>query len=652
MGRGPRPVYQHTGKLHPPKSLFNLSHRNVGSVDIGMLVPVMLTPAIAGDVFKLGIECVIRANPLVHPTMHELNAHFYTFFVPYRLLDENFEENYTGGQYGGIKNEQGVPNGIAIGDEHFPKWAEEDPDKDPLPLNVWQDTRVWVNSLNNTPINLGNLWDYFGFGGISTAANVASLAKYPELHLSAYPLRAYNFIYNEYFRDENLENEIEAPYDLQDVIDADKDDDGPGFSGYSWMVSQQKNVGVTQGSQGTTGVNIWLGNWEKDLFTIALPFQQRGPSPALPIYGNIPADDINALLNEINLGVTGTIPAQQVRSISNNGAINIPSRVFVGVNSAGTQVTGGYELGNGYQDPQTSPAASGGGPATGQPLMGGLYTQMDANFFSNASMSIPPNYPGLSLGNATAGDVNDLRWAFQTQKFLERNARIGYRYVEQLPGRYGVAKLDVRLDRPEYIGGTKSPILISEVLQTSESGNTSQGNMAGHGITADSTFIGSYRVQEHGLIMTLMCIKPRSVYRDGLPREFCFDSRLDIPAPEFVNMSERAVKNYQLFLERPQGTPTDNEDGVFGYQGMYDEYRTILSKTSGLMRKDFETWNLTRSFENTPTLSYQFIKISPKENARISAVTNEHGFIYTIGNRISCARILPIIAEPGLIDHH
>lgn len=577
-------IYKNTGRLTPARSVFDLSYDIKGTTDMGYLIPVMCKSCCPGDIMEIGQELVIRFNPLVAPILHEINAFTWTFFVPYRLIDEDFEEFISGGWDG-----QSLPHG-----------------SHPISLPLWsgRKSHMYNGNIGGIIGRHNTLWDHLGFPK-TTNPDAVITTNLP----IDYPLRAYNFIYTNYMRDENLEPEIEYPYDRQAVSDADQDPEKPGNGTYHLLM-------------GWDYTNLFWGNYEKDYFTVALPFQQRGPSPALALYGTADINDTiaKAIFSGFSTGSANPIP---------NSNINF-----------GNAPTSPNDYG-------AIPVESGSSGPNG--TLRALRQELGINKVTGIG--------AVDLSKATAGDINDLRWSFQLQKFMERNARIGARYVEILHGRYGQPLQDVRLDRPEYIGGSRSPIIVSEVLQTSESdsSNPSNGNqtgsMRGHGISADKTFIGRYKVREFGLIMTLMCIKPRTAYNSqGIDREWTPTTPYDLVTPEFVNLSEQGVRKQEIYWD---ATSDEINQTIDGFEGRYDEYRTANSKTCGLMRDDLLFWHLARNFITPPNItSPQFIKINPGDTKRIFAVQNVDGIIYNFANVIKAIRPLPIIAEPGLIDHH
>jgi hypothetical protein len=501
-------------KVSAPKirrSAFNLSYDKKFNCDMGQLIPVMADEVVPGDIFNIGNEIVIRFQPLIAPVLHEINVYVHYFFVPYRILwhdsDEvNWENFITGGKDG---NDAST----------LPRW----------------------NPTNNGKYSL---WDYFGFPiGVKPAG---------ALPLS-FPKRAYNMIWNEYYRDENL----------QDEVDIDQE-------------------------------NILNRCWEKDYFSSALPWQQRGIAPALPISGTTSA--------------VWTEPADlYLRSESDNYAQNQL------IKGSGTSII----------------AASGSG--SGQ----------------TARVSVSSlNRNTVDLSNATTFDVSDLRLAFQIQKWMERNARGGARYTEFLRAHFGVAPNDERLQRPEYLGGTKSPVLISEVLQTSSTDETSpQGNLAGHGISVTGKHVCRYHAKEFGIIIGLMSIMPRTAYMQGINRQWLRRTRYDFYSPEFAHLSEQGIERAEIYATNDEAENTT----LFGYQGRFNEMRRKQSMVCGDMRDTFDYWHLARKFSTPPLLNASFVSCVPRKD--IFAVQDEPGIIVNMSNDITAIRPMPINPDPGLIDH-
>lgn len=516
-------AFSHTGRLKPGKTVFDLSYEVKTTCDMGYLIPMFREMCNPGSHYKFGNQIIVRFTPLVAPVLHEVNVAVHYFFVPYRILDQNWEDFISGGADG--------QNDYAL-----PRW----------------------NPTNYAP---GSLWDYFGFPTNLSVSPTNGVANSLPL---AYLKRAYNLIWNEFYRDENLQAKVDINQDI-----------------------------------------LLKRNWEKDYFTSSLPFQQRGIAPALPVSGTTFAQFLGGIQKGLKGGTADFTDANYIRFNNSNPAataITIPQ----------------------YTDYQTT------------------VPEIQRWFNNNV----------VDFSHAATFDVSDLRLAFQLQKWQERNARGGVRYTELLRSHFGVSPRDDRLQRPEYCGGSKSPIIFSEVLQTSESGSTPQANMAGHGISVQDSYCGNYFAQEFGILIGLMSVMPRTNYQQGINRKFSQVTRFDFYWPEFSNLSEMAIKNREIFFS-PNDEPWN--DDIFGFQAIYDEYRYNPNLTTGHMRSgasgySYDYWTLSRYFESRPFLNSDFVTCNPSK--RIFAVQDEHGLIVSFANLVKGVLPMPIISEPGLIDHH
>jgi len=485
---------------------------------MAQLIPVMCDEVVPGDFFEMGNEAVIRFQPLVAPVLHEINMYVHYFFVPYRLLWDNVTpDNWETFISGGI-------------------------DGDELPvIPTWEPTVTTE----------GSLWDYMGF-----PTGVDPDGAYP----IDFPRRAYNLVFNEFYRDETLVTEVAL-----------------------------------------TNETILSRAWEKDYFTSALTAQQRGTAPALPISGTTFADWTTAPTLEWP-----------------NATANDSDPMLYNKSGGAVQYTP-YNMGT------------------------KLALEKGAVNLAELQSNV------IDLSSATTFDIADLRLAFQIQKWMERNARAGVRYTEFLKAHFGVSPNDDRLQRPEYIGGSKSPVIISEVLQTSSTDVTSpQGNLAGHGLTISQAYCGKYHAKEFGLIIGIMSVMPRSAYSQGINKQWLKATKYDFYFPEFANLSEQAITNAEICAS---GVSAHNT-GIFGYQGRYDELRTKQNQICGEMRTTYDYWHLGRQFNPAlpPALNATFITCDPRKD--IFAVPTEPGLIVSFGNIIKAFRPVPLSAEPGLIDHH
>ena len=577
-------AFQKVKTLKPSRSLFDLSHEVLLTADMFKLYPICAMEMSPGDTFHIANQSVTRLQPLNAPVMSRIEQCTHYFFVPYRILDENWTEFITGGvegEFGGTRRSDSHVDSDGILDE---------------PSEVAPVLPRWVPSDGKNGV--GSLWDYFGL-----PVNVDPKGAYPLDYLR----RAYNLIWNEFYRDENLQEEV-----------------------------------------GLDNEDILYRSWKKDYFTSALLSQQRGVAPAMPISGTV-----DVFGDQETVPLTGfTVLNSSSYSWSITATVEIPKE---GTNfNAPSTINVSYTYHYGV-------SGTGTGIADATLLS---VSSVDANHVK-VIYQIPYNYsagndlvsvtvngsPVLGYYPITLGDfgevgfqVKDLRQAFQIQKWLELANRGGVRYTEFLRAFFGVSPRDDRLQRPEYIGGSRSPIVISEVLQTSSTENepTPQGYLAGHGLGAERTYIGSYSAQEYGVLIGLMSYVTPPVYTQGINRMWLRRSKYDFLFPQFTHLSEQAIEGAEIFAT---GTESENRK-VWGFNEVYDELRAMTSKVVGKMRTTFEYWHLARKFENKPALNSDFI--SGKDvSKRIFAVQSEEGIICHYANIIRAVRPLPKYGTPG-----
>jgi hypothetical protein len=434
--------------------------------------------------------------------------------------------------------------------------------------------------------------------------NVGTIADYlgiptgvSNLSVSALPFRAYALIMNEWFRDQNLQDPLLVPVDDATV---------QGVNTATFVTDVAK------------GGKPFIAAKYHDYFTSCLPAPQKGPDVMIPVSqgSNLPV-----------------VPLDQ--TIFNQGLGDLIKPLRFGSMGSSSPATDGLLGWNPSLNATTVKNSSGSGD--------------DQEVF-------PSNLWAIDDGNVSSATINQLRLAFQIQKFYEKQARGGSRYTEIVRSFFGVTSPDARLQRPEYLGGNRVPININQVVQqsgTGESTSTPQGTVVGMSQTTDSHSDFTKSFTEHGFIIGVMVARYDHTYQQGLERFWSRKDKFDFYWPVFANIGEQAVKNKEIFV---QGT--DEDDEVFGYQEAWAEYRYKPSRVTGEMRSSYaqslDVWHLADDYERLPSLSAEWIQENSKTIDRVLAVTSENSnqFFADIYVKNLCTRPMPMYSIPGLIDHH
>ena len=493
-----------------PRSSFNRSHGYKTTFDAGYLIPVYVDEALPGDTVTLNPTMFARLNTPIYPVMDNMFLDVHFFSVPIRQIWSNFRK---------FMGEQTDPS----------------------------DSTDYTVPVSTAPASGGysnqSLQDYLGLP--------TQVASYEH---NALFTRAYNHIFNEWYRDQNL-------------VDSATVDTGDGPDNVNNYTLRKRGK-------------------RHDYFTSCLPWLQKGDAVSIPLGSTAPID--------AQVEATGWSGANSWSGVSNDASLV------------------GYF----------------GNYAAGDPKMDVVGT--------------------VDLSTAAAATINQLRQSFQIQKLLERDARSGTRYAEIVKAHFGVNFMDVTY-RPEFLGGTSTPINVTSVPQTSESGTTPQGTLAAFGTATINGGGFTKSFTEHCVIMGIASVRADLTYQQGLNRMFSRSTRYDFYFPALAHIGEQSVLNKEIYLD---GSANDEE--VFGYQERWAEYRYKPSLITGKLRSNdaasLDAWHLSQEFGSLPALNQTFIEETPPMD-RVVAVTTEPDFLMDCYFNLQCARPMPLYSVPGLIDH-
>lgn len=543
MNRNAEQHYSQVPHANVPRARFKRDYSLLTTMNEGNLVPIYCDEVLPADTAKIDLNALMRMSTPLYPVMDNCYCDFYFFFVPSRLLWEHFE------------------NLMGQNDSTF--WAEPveyTTPKTTAPSGGW---------------NVGTLADYFGI-----PTGVANL------QVNSLPFRAYAKIWNEWFRDENL----------QQPVTMSKTD----------ATTAGSNTGTNLTDAEAGGLPLKVCKY-KDYFTSCLPSPQKGSAVTLPLNGPAKVrmyDDKN-LTQDFK---------KTIELISTNYAM--PTM---------------YNAGNNGQDYKNSVAIVSG-------------KDEDDNINSASA------YLGADLSSVTATTINELRQAIAVQHILERDARTGTRYKEYLQGAWGVTSPDARLDRSEYIGGYRLPININQVIQTSATDTTSpQGNTAAFSMTTMSRNMATYSATEHGFIIGLAAVRVDHSYQQGLPRMWTRSTRFSYYDPMLANLGEQAVLNQEIYAqgnaqdEEVFGYQEAWADYRYRINMITGEMRSTYSKT-------LDAWHYADKYDKLPKLSSDWIKEGTENIDRTIAVQSEKSrqFICNFYFDQTWTRAMPIYSLPGL----
>lgn len=485
------------------RNKFSLSHYKLLTGDMGYLLPLTWYETLPGDTIQQATSVLLRVSPLLSPVMHPVRVRIHHWFVPLRIIWDEFEDFITGGS-----------DGKAV------------------PVHPYK---------SSSSVPEGTLRDYLG---------IPPDTYTPNLEYNALPFRAYALIFNEHYRDQDLGTEL--------------------------------TIDTASGLDTTTSTATQKVSWEKDYFTTARPWEQKGEQVTIPIAGDAPITGLGLRTNTLN---------DVNRSVYETDGVASTTYANSELASVSTNNDLVYE-----EDPNN---------------LG--YPNVRAN-----------------LASATGIPINDLRLALAIQRYQEARAQYGSRYVEYL--RYlGVKSSDARLQNPEYLGGGRQIIQFSEVLQTAE-GTNPVATLRGHGISAMRTNRYRRYFEEHGIVMSLMSVVPKAIYTESLHRGFLRTVKEDYFQKELQFIGEQEVSNREAQANH------SSPDDVFGYQSRYDEYRYHPSTISGEFRSTLDHWHYGRKYTGDIALNSSFTDATPTK--RVLANTGDDGLYIMANHSVQARRMM------------
>lgn len=546
MNRNSEQHYAQVPHAEIRRAKFQRDFNLLTTMNEGDLVPIYLDEVLPADTFKINLNALVRMATPLYPVMDNAYMDFYFFFVPARLLWKHFQ------------------NLMGQNDSTF--WAEQTEYTTPVttaPAGGW---------------NVGTLADYFGIPTGVSGLKVNSL-----------PFRAYAKVWNEWFRDENLQ---------QPVTQSMNDTTTTGV-----------NTGTNLSDAEAGGLPLKVCKY-KDYFTSCLPSPQKSTEPVqLPITGN-----------------AQIVWPKSAETMANGWIFQ----------------DGGGNLENIPINSNMKLAASKKNNKSGKALVmfGGQTNASEINYTSMQA----------DLSTVTAATINDLRQAIAVQHIFERDARTGTRYKEILKGAWGVTSPDARLDRSEYIGGHRMPINVNQVIQTSSTDSTSpQGNTGAYSMTTLSRNMCTYSATEHGYVLGLAAIRVDHSYQQGLSRLWTRNTRFSYYDPMLANLGEQAVLNQEIYA---QGKPQDEEVFGYQEAWADYRYRTnmVTSEMRSTYAQTLDAWHYADKYDALPTLSSSWIKEGTENIDRTLAVqsSNSHQFICNFYYEQAWTRPMPIYSVPGI----
>ena len=562
MNRNNEQHFLQIPEMHASRTRFNRDQTVLTTFDAGKLIPFFVDEVLPGDTFQVDTSAIVRMTTPKYPVMDDAYIDLYYFYAPNRILWDNFK--------------------------HFMGEVEETPW---MPSKTYAVPQIKIEGTDQKPApNERSVLDYMG---------VPTKIK-KTFSINALPIRAYVKIWNEFFRDENVDNAAVLKTDDTDVI-------------YSF--SEEKEETMEKELQNAVlGGNLLPVNKFHDYFTSCLPYPQRGP--------------------EVNVSLSGNAPV--FFSDSYTGGVENAIDRSVWLNSSGTGTFAARIV-----NTKTADGKSPLGRIMGVTTNGGSSTD---------SSKADSGFMWTNLQNVNATTINQLREAVAVQQYYEALARGGSRYREQVQALWNVTISDKTVQVPEYLGGGRYHVNVNQIIQTSgqqASTETPIGETGAVSVTPinESSFTKSF--EEHGFVIGVACVRHNRSYQQGLERFWSRKDRLDYYVPQFANLGEQPVKKKEIMLT---GEATDDE--TFGYQEAWADYRMKPNRVSGLMRSNatgtLDFWHYADNYAKVPTLSQEWMAEGKSEIARTLIMQDEPQFFGAIRVANKTTRRMPLYSVPGL----
>jgi hypothetical protein len=531
------------------RTKFDRSHVYKTTFDSGKLIPVFVDEVLPGDTTRMSVNYFARLATPIKPIMDNIYLDWFFFFVPNRLVWDHWQNFCFEQEDPGESTDYVIPTIAASG--------------------------------NTGNAYIGSLWDYFGLP-VNTPGNLSDI--------SALPFRGVYLIWNEWFRDENLQKSVKIQKgDTNDVLS-------------SYQASEQPSWIFSSGTNPVPGFACPPRGKRHDYFTSALPWTQKGPG--------------------VSVGLAGTAPIQ------GTATLRVPDGVYI-YDQEGALTAG----------------------AIGTIAKASTSSRVSFKQGSVAVNNVSSEGWFANLDESSIFTINSLRTAFQMQKFYERLARGGSRYTEVLRSFFGVVSPDARLQRPEFLGSFTKMVNVNPIAQTSASDDISpQGNLSAYGVTAAKFHGFTKSFVEHGYVFGFVCARADLTYQQGINKMWLRSTVYDFYWPTFAHLGEQAIELREIYA---QGSEADTTVFGYQERYAEYRYKPsqITGKfRSSVIGGSLDKWHLSQYFNNAPTLNEEFILENPPIE-RIIAVPSEPEFLIDIGFRYTTVRPMPMFGTPGLVDH-